>query len=78
MSIAFLREGCTSSPGRRGLLTVYSTSDLAWISDDPRAHRRGARTRPDVGGEVVSGGWDKSVAVLEAVHAPLPRTRCAW
>ncbi len=73
VSLAFLPDGRHLVAGSaRGMLTVYSAPELAWISD-VRAHNDEVRALAITSeGQVVSGGWDKSVAIFEAVQAPLP------
>ena len=72
VSLAFLKDGSQLIAGSaRGLLTVFSAPKLAWTSD-LRVHAgevRAVATTAD--GKIVSGGWDKSIAVLETTQAPL-------
>jgi WD40 repeat protein len=73
VSLAFLPDGEHLVVGSaRGLLTVYRVPGLAWTSE-VRAHTdevRAIAVADD--GTVVTGGWDRSVAVLEPSLAPLP------
>ena len=73
VALAFLPDGAHLVVGSaRGMLTVYSAPELAWISD-VRAHTDEVRAIATTSeGRLVSGGWDKSIAVFETVKAPLP------
>lgn len=70
VSVAFLPDGKHVVAGSaRGLLTLVTFPDGRWVSD-VRAHRDEVRGIAVTGGNhVVTGGWDKSVAVLEVVDA---------